>query len=738
MKILLFVLIFFPFFLGAQEVIKIEGQLLEKGTKKELKDISIFILPHKIKITTDSKGAFFFDQIPKGDCSIVINIAGFKKYEESDFCQDSKAALKIYLEKINYVQFETTIRGKAEKRDSQTHSLSQEEFISMPGSFGGDPVRAAQNLPGIGQSGANAQIIIQGASPDDTGYLINGHRVPLVFHFGGLSSVVIPQAVERVDLLPSGYGPEYSKAMGGIIGLNTKTPKNDTWHGLIFVDLLNTGFMTEGPIDEKSSFLIAGRYSYVGQVLKQVAKKNENFELTAAPTSIDLTSLYHRKINDKNNLKMAFVASRDELELILNKAANNDRSLRGNFYSKTEFFRFIPELSTQFDNKNKMTHSLGLGKDILLVDINGRYLDIDSTDITHRSEYFREWSSYYKSYVGFDNRWDHSTVKVNLPNSYRMGGVGNPFSVGEERKFINKGSSTEFGFYLRQEIKIAEDSKWVYLPNFRYDYFTLNESSTISPRFQIRYEWDPTFLLRASFGKYVQPPLPQETARYYGNPNLKSPYAFHYTTGFNKDFKGNSNQGLELINNYFYKDLKNLVISDSAKNYSNEGTGKIVGSEVQLKYRYDLFSAQMVYTYLKSTRKIPGFNKSPSQYDQTHNLNLIGAYNLSRWAFSTRFRYVTGNPYTPVTSATFDSDNDVYIATRGALYSQRFKDFMQLDLRAERKLIFDTWILTAYLDIQNITNSKNSQNLEYSFDYSEQNEVRGLPILPTFGIRGEF
>jgi hypothetical protein len=127
-----------------------------------------------------------------------------------------------------------------------------------------------------------------------------------------------------------------------------------------------------------------------------------------------------------------------------------------------------------------------------------------------------------------------------------------------------------------------------------------------------------------------------------------------------------------------------------------------------------------------------------SEFDQTHNLNLIGAYNLQRWTFSGRMRWVTGNPYTPVSGAVFDSDNDVYIPIRGSLYSQRFDDFRQLDLRIDRKFIYDTWILTAYLDILNVTNAKNSQNVEYSYDYSDSKKVRGLPILPAFGVKGEF
>jgi hypothetical protein len=91
-----------------------------------------------------------------------------------------------------------------------------------------------------------------------------------------------------------------------------------------------------------------------------------------------------------------------------------------------------------------------------------------------------------------------------------------------------------------------------------------------------------------------------------------------------------------------------------------------------------------------------------------------------------------------VTSSTYDSDNDVYVPLIGKIYSQRFDAFNQLDIRIDRKFIHDTWILTAYLDIQNFYNAKNSQNIQYSYDYSQKTKVRGLPILPTFGVKGEF
>jgi len=741
---------------------RIEGVIYERGTKKPLTDVGIFILPHKISTRSDAQGKYDFKEIPKGPCTIVINYPNYQKKELINVCDQDLKNFSIFLEKENYHVFETTVVSKRKIRDDQIQSLSQEEFIKMPGSFGGDPVRATQNLPGVGLAGFSAQIIVQGASPDDTGYYINGFKVPLVFHFGGLSSVVVPDAVERVDLYPSGYGPEYSKAMGGIVTLQTKTPKAERHRGMAFIDLFNTGFLFEGPtklsqnsnsdsaaqeldqsakVDSNSTWLVSGRYSYIGQILKKVANEEEDFKLTAAPTYYDFTAAYQNQFSSRHHFKTTLVYSRDELNLILSKAANSDPTLRGNFENVTSFYRVIPELQSKINETISLNNSLSLGQDKLFVNIGDRYLDVEDKKIGQRFELIKSWNGFTKSYLGLDNEWSWATVGVNLPKGDNVGGIPDPFSVGEKRKFLNKTNSADYGVYVRQEMKLNENSPWTFMPNVRFDYFTINDDYRIQPRLQMRYTVDQTLFLRASWGQYLQPTLPQESAENYGNPNIKSPYADHTTIGWAKDFDPNSSQGLELVNNYFYKKLHRLVVPSIQSNYVNDGFGEIFGAEIQAKYRYDSWMGQLVYTALKSRRTIPGYGRHPSEFDQTHNLNLIGSYSRNKWSYGGRIRYITGSPYTPVASATYDSDNNVYIPKRGNLFSERFSDFFQIDLRIDRKFIYDTWILTAYLDIQNLTNSSTlatAQYLDYSYDYSQKEEIQGLPILPTLGVKGEF
>src|SRR5205814_2176872 len=80
------------------------------------------------------------------------------------------------------------------------------------------------------------------------------------------------------------------------------------------------------------------------------------------------------------------------------------------------------------------------------------------------------------------------------------------------------------------------------------------------------------------------------------------------------------------------------------------------------------------------------------QYDQTHILTLVASYQFGRgYQAGARFRYVTGNPVTPVATAYFDANQDGYVPVQGKLYSARLADFHQLDVRFDKAWTFNRW-----------------------------------------------
>ncbi len=126
-------------------------------------------------------------------------------------------------------------------------------------------------------------------------------------------------------------------------------------------------------------------------------------------------------------------------------------------------------------------------------------------------------------------------------------------------------------------------------------------------------------------------------------------------------------------------------------------------------------------------------------FDQTHILTLLGSYNLPKnWSIGARFRLVSGNPTTPIVGSVYDADADQYIRVTGEANSVRQLPFHQLDVRVDKRWIYDRWTLNAYLDLQNVYNRMNPEGVTYSYDFSEEAIITGLPLLPSFGIRAEF
>lgn len=745
------VAIFISTAVSAQDLgFPVRGTLLEKGSQRPLPQVTIFVLPHKLKTVTDEQGQFSFENVPAGEFSFVVNLSNYiklEKYDESSEEYKDKVR-QLYLERNSYNSFETTIVSTKQKRDYNQKSLTQEQFLNLPGS-GGDPVKAVQNLPGVNRvSGFSSQVVIQGSAPKDTSYNLDGHEIPLVFHFGGFSSVVMPEALETVDYFSAGFGSENSRALGGVISLKTRSPEmgGRKKKGFFFIDSLKSGGLFETQLSETSSLLVSGRYSYISLFLGAVAKNMEQLSLTLAPEFSDLTVIYKKKASEKDDFKLVAVASRDQVAFVFKEPLQGDPSIRGNFYNETSFYRFIPSWNRLIDDTQKTNFSLGVGADKIVVDVGSNYFNLLSNTLSARGEWEKKWLDNYTTQVGFDNTYSVAKVNIKLPNVQSEGGVSNPFSSGELREESIQGKINNIGLYLRNDYSLGS---WNLLPSLRLDSFSQTKEKLAAPRMGLRFAAQEGLTYFAASGIYFQPPEPQETDSSLGNDSLKSPRAVHLNLGFEKDYRGGMQNGYVWSASYFDRWFDQLVNSSSnfvvrngtltAENYNNDQKGRAFGVETQLKYFDTPYTGWISYTWSRSLRWSSTQSTYTYPYDQTHNLNIVASRELkNNWKISGRWRYVTGNPFTPVEGGKFDADNDVFFPTRGAIYSKRYRDFSQLDLRFDRKTVRNTEIWTIYFDIQNVLNQKNDESLQYSYNYKSSEEITSLPILPSIGVKGEF
>jgi hypothetical protein len=174
--------------------------------------------------------------------------------------------------------------------------------------------------------------------------------------------------------------------------------------------------------------------------------------------------------------------------------------------------------------------------------------------------------------------------------------------------------------------------------------------------------------------------------------------------------------------------------------YDNGGKGRVWGMEFLLRHDGgERLSGWIAYTLSQAKRRDSGVESDRLfDFDQTHILTAVGNIRLGdRWTLGARFRFVSGNPRTPIVGSVMNASADRYEPIFGKVNSVRNDSFHQLDVRVDRSWIFNRFILHAYLDVQNVYNRSNSEGLVYSYDYSQSSVQRGLPILAIFGVKAD-
>jgi hypothetical protein len=150
--------------------------------------------------------------------------------------------------------------------------IPREDARRIPGTFA-DPFRVTEVMPGVAPilSGI-PYFFVRGAPPGDVGYLIDGIRVPLLFHVGAGASVISPALVERVDFLPSAYPAPLGRYAGAIVSGET-TALSPVARGEFQARAFDSSGMIEVPFaDGNGSVMVGGRYSYAQPLLSLIGE----------------------------------------------------------------------------------------------------------------------------------------------------------------------------------------------------------------------------------------------------------------------------------------------------------------------------------------------------------------------------------------------------------------------------------------------------------------------------------
>jgi outer membrane receptor protein involved in Fe transport len=250
----------------------------------------------------------------------------------------------------------------------------------------------------------------------------------------------------------------------------------------------------------------------------------------------------------------------------------------------------------------------------------------------------------------------------------------------------------------------------------------------------------PQVALKLAGGLYHRPPDPPALSKDFGNPNLVPEAAWHALAGV----EWKPMDRLTASVDGFFKwqfDLAELT-SDKTVRYTNAGIGRVWGFDVLIRLNPGgRVHGWVSYTYTVADRyDFTNHEWHPNDFDQTHLLNALVSVDLPQhWAVGARFRLASGFPYTGINGTTFDADADQYAPFPSThLDGLRLPLFHALDLRIDREWIFNRWKLSAYVEVQNVYNNRAPEGLNYNYNYTQSSYLAGLPILPVFGVKGDF
>ena len=505
----------------------------------------------------------------------------------------------------------------------------------------------------------------------------------------------------------------------------------------------------------EAAFAIAGRRSWIDAWLKPVLE-SAGSTVSSAPVYYDYQALIDHKTSTSRFSLRAY-GSDDKFRIIITDPAAQDPALGGALKFGTSFWRAQALYEADLSRGVTSNTSFSVGQDNAGFSVGTYLFNLDNWAIYARHEFGFKVASGVKINTGLDFAIAPYEVTVRFPPPPRPGEPDpGPFASRPPKESHEKGTVFRPAWYAEAELQPT--SRLRVIPGVRVDYARDTGHADFAPRVVARYDVikgnDPDHpetlarrtTLKGGVGVFYQPPQFQETNPVFGTPGLSSNRAIHYSLGVEQEITRQVDLSLE----GFYKDLTNQVSRTPSSTgtyiYGNQGLGSVVGMEMLLKYKPSKrFFGWVAYTLSRSVRRdSPSSQEYLFQYDQTHNLIILGSYRLGRgWEFGGRFRVVSGSLDTPVLSppalaAMYASDAGAYSPLQGKPYSTRLPVFHQLDLRIDKRWQFRTWRFSAYLDIQNVYNNAAVEGLAYNYNYSRQSYQTGIPIIPSLGMRGEF
>lgn len=666
---------------------------------------------------------------------VTISRAGYLREEIPASSLASPGEYEIFLYPGTPDDDVVIVRGSRKPAISKKSVSIQEAAKVAPG---GDVAQVVKLLPGVQSGNFGGEAVIRGSGPQDSKYYVDDIEVPFIFHVLNLS--IIPGSMlTAVDFDSGGFGPEYGNATGGVISLRTTTdiPERAKTEWVVNIPFYSSLVHTR-PLSETSSLTVSLRRSYLDlflqEALNQQAKKEGTQTMTVSPYFADFHLIYLTK-DDSGYTKYSLLSAYDGIKLVVptDFASSSDGKAGLNMFAG--FANFAVERQTRLNADWKYVTTPQFYYYSQNSDFFGNKVDITMNKFRAPTEFTKRLSKTEDLNVGFDPTMESATANLDSirPN------FDDPTADIEDAPKVKLNLKESYATLAGWANVDKDFGGLIISPGVRAQYNGQIKKTIADPRLRARYQVSERNMIKSAVGQYSSAPSPDNASKKWGNPDLDFIRSMHYILGI--ETKWNELWTTEFQG--FYKTVDELVEQDTVKNYDNTGKLRSQGLEVFIRRNLTgrLFG-WLSYTYSKTQiKEKPGDPWTNSQYDKTHIANVVGNYRLTgTWDLGGRFAYQSGGTYNKVYRGVYNADLDKYQPRTlpDDAYAGRMPDNKALTIYAKHDFLFDRSKMALRFGLESFWPQRQVQYVNYNYDYSETEEIKGLTAIPFLELQGEF
>jgi hypothetical protein len=617
-----------------------------------------------------------------------------------------------------------TVSGAAGANNDALRALTSTPSVSrLPFSFGG--------------------IALRGASIRNTAVKVDDVPLPLPFHFGGVTSIFPTEAMSKISLYSGNYPVMHSRAVGGIVVIESRPPRNDRFRFGFDLSPLHVQLYAEGPLgkpvptnDATSNrnpwvVWIGARRSFLDAVLRPFVKAE-----TPLPSYLDAQLIVGSgQQRWWGGIKPMIIVGQDStssptlaLSLAVGRAV----------------------LPWQLRSQRTAVH-LSAWAGTTQVDFRG---DLTPDEMTQRVHVVRDQTEW--GVVASGTRY-LGALELQAGGDVLVGNLTGSTGVPNEPGIpLRPRTWKHAGAWANATIAGKHGSL---VPGVRVDHMGLSDETIVSPRINGNLRLTPQFELVAAAGAVAEPPLAADIGLPGGDSKPAASRSRQYSVAARADLA--SDLSVE-ITGYYHESERLPVITDRnvfntvsrnsfsplvleiVQQYLGEGTprqaigmGRAYGIETLLRYAHGKHGVQLAHTWSRSLRtELPAFYQGYHPYvlDQPNRLHVSWQYQGERWLLSSAFHFATGLAYSPTSVTEFGT-------VKQELWADRLPDFAQLDVRVERRWPNRGGTWSVYLDVQNVTARENVESIraalanENGVPVLTTSRITGLPFVPFLGVK---